>query len=133
MPRGRTVKILAIDDVQLNLEMLEVMLAEFGCVFLKAENGLEALEILKRHPDTDTVLLDLTMPFMNGLELLARLKLDALLCDIPVIVITSDQDKILKSLAIGANDSLSKPYNSDELKLMVTNHLRERTHELQAC
>jgi putative two-component system response regulator len=121
-----TVKILAIDDVLMNLELLEVMLAGVGDTFLKASNGAEALEVLADNTDTDTILLDLEMPVMNGFELLTVLKQDDRFRDIPVIVLTSDSNEVLRSLSLGANDFLTKPYNPAELKLRVRNHLRSK-------
>ena len=121
-----SVKILAVDDVQMNLELLEIMLSGLEATFLKAGNGKEALEILSCNTDTDTILLDLEMPVMNGFELLAVLKVDDRYRDIPVIVVTSDSNEVLRSLSLGANDFLTKPYNPDELRLRVRNHLRSK-------
>ena len=121
-----SVKILAVDDVQMNLDMLEIMLAGVGATFLKALNGAEALELLSCNADTDTILLDLEMPVMNGFELLAVLKVDDRYRDIPVIVVTSDRHEVLRSLAFGANDFLAKPYDPEELTLRVRNHLRSK-------
>jgi putative two-component system response regulator len=120
------VKILAVDDLQMNLEMLEIMLSELECTFLKACDGTAALEVLKDNQDTDTILLDLEMPVMNGFELLTLLKADDRYRDIPVIVVTADKNEVLRSLSLGANDFLTKPYNPAELKLRVRNHLRSK-------
>ncbi|GFO53693.1 two-component system response regulator [Geomonas sp. Red276] len=121
-----TVKIMAVDDVPMNLDMLEVMLGDLEATFLKASNGQEALELLGEHQDTDTILVDLEMPVMNGYELLSRLKRDDRYRDIPVIVVTADRSEVLSALSLGANDFLTKPYNPDELKLRVRNHLRSK-------
>jgi putative two-component system response regulator len=124
--QGESVKILAVDDVQMNLDILELMLTSVGATFVKALNGAEALELLSCHPDTDTILLDLEMPVMNGFELLAALKVDERYRDIPVIVVTADKHEVLRSLALGANDFLTKPYDPQELTLRVKNHLRSK-------
>jgi putative two-component system response regulator len=121
-----SVKILAVDDVQMNLDMLEIMLSGVGGVFLKALNGREALELLAGHADADTILLDLEMPVMNGFEMLGALKDDCRYRDIPVIVVTSDKHEVLRALALGANDFLAKPYDPEELRLRVKNHLRSK-------
>jgi putative two-component system response regulator len=121
-----SVKILAVDDVQMNLDMLELMLLGVGGVFLKALNGAEALEILAENADIDTILLDLEMPVMNGFELLTALKVEDRYRDIPVIVVTADKHEVLRALALGANDFLSKPYDPEELTLRVRNHLRSK-------
>ena len=120
------VKILAVDDVEMNLEMLDVMLSELDIQLFKAGNGQEALDLLEREPDIDAILLDLEMPVMNGFETLQALKRSDNFRDIPVIVITADRDEVVKTLALGANDFLSKPYNPDEMRLRVMNHVRSK-------
>jgi putative two-component system response regulator len=121
-----TLKILAVDDVEMNLEMLELMLSSLGGVFLKAGNGREALQVLEHNRDTDIILLDLEMPVMDGFETLAKLKKNNVLREIPVIVITSGRNEVLRTLALGANDFLAKPYDKEELKLRVMNHVRSK-------
>jgi putative two-component system response regulator len=126
-----TVTVLAVDDEAMNLEMLRLMLSGSVDRFLAAPNGREALDLLETNPDTDAILLDLEMPVMNGFELLSRLKREERLRDIPVIVVTSDRGEVLKALSLGANDFLAKPYNPEELKLRVMNHLRsKKLHDL---
>ena len=120
------VKILAVDDVEMNLEMLDVMLSELDIQLFKAGNGQEALHLLERDPDMDAILLDLEMPVMNGFETLRALKRSDSFRDIPVIVITADRDEVVKTLALGANDFLAKPYNPDEMRLRVMNHVRSK-------
>jgi putative two-component system response regulator len=120
------VKILAVDDVDLNLEMLEVMLSTFGCEFIKAGNGKEALDILANTTDIDIILLDLEMPVMDGFETLSLLKSDDRFREIPVIVITASRSEVHKTLSLGANDFLAKPYDREELKLRVMNHVRSK-------
>jgi putative two-component system response regulator len=120
-------KILAVDDLNLNLELMRDLLLERGSVtFIVARNGSEALAALKEHPDTDIILLDLEMPVMNGFETLIRLKSDPSTRNIPVIVITSDRSGILKTLKLGANDFMNKPFNTAELQLRVANHVRSK-------
>jgi len=120
------VKILAVDDLALNLELLDIMLTQLGVCLLKAANGQEALAILEQEPQVDAILLDLEMPVMNGFETLEILKQDLNFRDIPVIVITADADEVVKTLALGANDFLAKPYNPDELRLRVMNHVHSK-------
>ena len=121
-----TINILAVDDVEMNQSMLEFMLADLSHTFFKAGNGRQALELLDRNPDIDIILLDLEMPVMDGFETLSRLKQSERFSEIPVIVITSGKEEILRTLAMGANDFLSKPYNLEELKLRVRNHARSK-------
>jgi PAS domain S-box-containing protein len=120
------INILAVDDVEMNQSMLEFMLADVTDNFFKAGNGRQALDLLDRNPNIDIILLDLEMPVMDGFETLSRLKQSERFREIPVIVITSGKDEILRTLTMGANDFLSKPYNLEELKLRVKNHARSK-------
>lgn len=122
-----TITILAVDDVEMNLELMRIMLSTLGDqLYLPATNGHEALEILGRNPQVDIILLDLEMPVMNGFELLSKLKEHDTYRDIPVIVITADNAEVIKTLSMGANDFMAKPYNPEELKLRVLNHVRSK-------
>lgn len=120
------IKILAVDDLEMNLAMLEFMLADLDCDFIKAQNGQQALAILEKNPDIDIILLDLEMPVMDGFETLTRLKQSHRFRETPVIVITAGKQEILRTLALGANDFLTKPPHQEELKLRVTNHARSK-------
>ena len=121
------INILAVDDVELNLRIMEAMLKGLGAFhFITARNGAEALEALELTPDVDIVLLDLQMPVMNGFEALQRMKSNPRTCDIPVIVITTDRSESLKTLKLGANDFMARPYNPEELRLRVANHVHSK-------
>jgi len=119
--------ILAVDDVEFNLMIMKQMLSGIGGFdFIGAANGVEALDILEQNPAVDIVLLDLHMPVMDGFETLIRIKKSDQYSDIPVIVVTSDNAEVLKTLAMGANDFMAKPFNAEELKLRVRNHIRSK-------
>jgi len=121
------IKILAVDDVEMNLQMMKLMLGEMGDFsYLEARDGRQALEILQNSADVDIVLLDLEMPVMNGYEVLREMKLSDCYRDIPVIVITSDKSEVNRTLAMGANDFMAKPYDPEELRLRVQNHVRSK-------
>jgi putative two-component system response regulator len=121
------IQILAVDDVELNLMMMEVMLDGLGEFdFIGARNGVEALAALETNPGIDIVLLDLEMPVMSGFETLERIKSNDRTRDIPVIVITGDKHEILRTLGLGANDFMSRPYNPEELRLRVANHVHSK-------
>lgn len=120
-----TLAILAADDIEMNLLMLRHMLDSLGDVeFLEARNGREALNILEKRPDVDVVLLDLEMPVMNGFETLERIRECDAYRDIPIIVITADASEVTRTLSMGANDFVAKPYNPEEVKMRVLNHAR---------
>jgi putative two-component system response regulator len=103
------------------------MLAGLGDLeILEARNGREALDMLDQRPDIDVVLLDLEMPVMNGFETLERIKSSDRHRDIPVIIVTAEKSEVTRTLSMGANDFVAKPYNPEELKIRVMNHVRSK-------
>lgn len=107
-------KLLIAEDNETNRSMLHKIL-EKEYEIIDASNGKEALEILhKRHKVISAVLLDIRMPEMDGFEVLDRMRSNAVLSQIPVIVATGAEEKDIevKALALGANDFVTKPYNA---------------------
>jgi DNA-binding response OmpR family regulator len=118
--KGRTGHILVVDDNQFNREMLARGLHRQNRYFALAANGRQALEML----DTgafDLVLLDIVMPEMDGFEVLRRLKADARLRHVPVIMISAvDQiDSVVRCIEMGAEDYLPKPFDPVLLRARV--------------
>jgi PAS domain S-box-containing protein len=120
------VTILAVEDDSMNMEMLDAILFELDCRLLKAENGQQALELMASETLIDVVLMDLEMPVMNGYEAIERIRLNDRWRDIPIIVVTGDAHETTRTLAMGANDFISKPFNPDELRLRVMNQVRNK-------
>ena len=104
--------LLVVDDNVMNRELLSKQLARKGDVVTSAESGVQALEAL-REQHFDLVLLDVLMDGMDGIEVLRRLKGDADLCTIPVIMISAldEIDSVVRCLEIGAADFVSKPFH----------------------
>jgi signal transduction histidine kinase len=105
-------KILVVDDERLNRELLSTNLQESGYTVETAEDGEEALRMLRAQP-FDAVLLDLVMPRMDGYQVLAEMKRDDALRRIPVMVISStdEMESIVRCIEMGATDYLPKPFN----------------------
>ncbi len=102
--------ICCVDDVPDNLDILETLLKSRGYRTVKASDGQQALEIIKK-TKPDLILLDVKMPKMDGYEACSRLQSDQELSYIPVIFLTAlaeGQDRA-KALALGAADYLTKP------------------------
>ncbi|MDY4609993.1 MAG: EAL domain-containing protein, partial [Sphaerochaetaceae bacterium] len=119
--------ILVVDDVDINRRILSKILRAEDFNTIEAENGQVALDILTSgNPAIALVLLDITMPVMNGYELLEKMKETGLLTSIPVIVTTgSDQNNAeVKSLEYGATDFITKPYKPDIVSHRVRSILR---------
>jgi diguanylate cyclase (GGDEF)-like protein len=117
--------IMMVDDEQLNIEMTQAFLMEAGYThFVHTDQPEQAMAMLrKEHPGV--LLLDLSMPKVGGLDILAEMRDDPLARHVPVIVLTSsiDPHMKLKALALGAMDFLSKPVDPSELGLRIRNTL----------
>jgi len=117
-------KVLVVDDSLLLHRMYELALRSYRRFVLEplfAVNGLEALDRLAEHPDTSLVLLDVNMPAMTGLECLERLRAEPALCEIPVVLqSTEDQlSDIQRGLSAGARGYLTKPFSPAQLHQLL--------------
>lgn len=114
--RGKR-RVLVVEDERINREILCNMLSEKYQVVC-AENGKVAVEILQRESDTfSLILLDLRMPVMSGEEVLKICRSDPSLSNIPVIVMTQEEDAEVASIRAGADDFIKKPYSMPEVIL----------------
>lgn len=120
-PSGR---ILVVDDQQANLQVVSALLSRKGYEVATATNGIDALETLRAHAP-DLVLLDMLMPGMDGFELLAELRKDPALAQLPVVFLTVAQDRelLLRAFDSGAVDYVTKPFMPEELLARVEAHL----------
>jgi len=112
--------LLIVDDNEMNRDLLQRRLGSSGYRLASAENGKEALEIM-RQQSFDLVLLDIMMPVMDGYETLEVMQKDEVLQRIPVIMITAldDVDCAVRCIEMGAVDYVTKPFNSVLLKARV--------------
>jgi two-component system chemotaxis sensor kinase CheA len=108
-------KVLVVDDSKLMHKMYEVMLRQYPLVY--ALDGRQALERLREHPDVDLVLLDINMPNMNGLELLAELRANGERQDVTVVIISTEgrEEDAARGLEAGADAYIKKPFHSEEI------------------
>lgn len=117
-------KVLVVDDSLLLHRMYDLALKSYAhCVVEPhfAASGAEALERLAEHPDMALVMMDVNMPAMTGLECLERLRREPALCDIPVVLqSTEDQlSDIQRGLAAGARGYLAKPFTPAQLHQLL--------------
>jgi len=118
-------KILVVDDVAVNVQLLTTYLISVGYDVFTARDGQEALDKVSE-TQPDLILLDVMMPKLNGFEVCERLKSDPTTKIIPVIMVTAlneIEDKI-KATEAGADDFVSKPFNKLELLTRVKSLLR---------
>ena len=117
-------KILVVEDVDFNRDLI-VQILEDKYQVIEAVNGKEGIEIAQRERP-DLILMDLSLPIMDGWEATRRLKANADLRLIPVIALTAHAMKgdEEKALAAGCDDYLAKPINEDELMAKIEGHLK---------
>jgi two-component system sensor histidine kinase/response regulator len=116
--------ILIVDDNTHNLQVLGKLLQESSYEIEFATNGEAALEWLNNRK-FDIILLDINMPGMNGFEVCKRIRLNPDLNNVPVIFLSaeSERESILKGFEFGAQDYITKPFDSRELLVRVRTHL----------
>ncbi|MGD1819471.1 MAG: two-component system response regulator [Pleomorphochaeta sp.] len=119
MPIDKT--ILIVDDDKIQRRMLSGILSK-KYKTIEAENGSVGFDIVvKNAQEISLIILDLSMPVMNGFEFLKNAANNYLFNDIPIIVLTADENvsSIYKALELGANDILPKPFDSKKLLTKV--------------
>lgn len=117
-------KLLVVDDVQTNVLLLKALLGKEGYGILVANNGQEALEVI-RNENPDLILLDVMMPGMDGFEVAERLKSEEFRCEIPIIFLTTldDTQSIVNGFKLGVGDFISKPFRKEELMVRIKHQL----------
>ena len=117
-------KLLVVDDVQTNVLLLKALLSKDGYGILVANNGQEALEVI-RNENPDLILLDVMMPGMDGFEVAERLKSEEFRCEIPIIFLTAldDTQSIVNGFKLGVGDFISKPFRKEELMVRIKHQL----------
>ncbi len=133
--------ILIVDDVQENIHLLGIMLQKRGFTVTACTSGTDALDKVGIQLP-DLILLDISMPEMDGFEVTRRLKSSAMTRDIPIIFLTAftDKKRIVEGFELGGVDYITKPYNAPELFARLKTHLElkhtkdlllQRNQELQ--
>ncbi len=119
-------KILIVDDQEVNVSLLEQVLAESGYTNISSTLNPQEVCGLHRHNDYDLILLDLQMPVMDGFQVIEGLKTNHKDAYLPVMVITAQPGHKLQALQAGAKDFISKPFDLTEVKTRIHNMLEVR-------
>jgi putative two-component system response regulator len=127
----RRPSVLAVDDVQTNLELMEAIFQKAGLQVYSADGADAALDIYAKHR-IDIAVLDVMMPGINGFELCRRLKHLSEKEYVPIILITALNDKKnrITGIEAGADDFLTKPFDTQELLAKIRSLLKlKELHE----
>ena len=124
-------RILVVDDEEEIRNLLESFLTDQGYEVVLASDGNQAIELAETEAP-QTIILDIKLPGLNGIEVCKRLKEKEKTSAIPVIIITGFGDNKLPALDAGADDFVNKPFDMAELSVRVKSALRIRhlTNEL---
>jgi two-component system, sensor histidine kinase and response regulator len=129
-------RILVVDDITKNVQIVGTALRNQGYEVMPATSGGEALKCVRAQLP-DLILLDLMMPEMDGLEVCRRLQTDTATRPIPVIFLTAsnEMEHLVQGFEVGAVDYVTKPFNAPELLARVRTHLelkhaRQRLREM---
>ncbi|MGZ4107135.1 MAG: response regulator transcription factor, partial [Tumebacillaceae bacterium] len=128
MEQGRETQayVLIIDDEKEIRDLIEIYLKNEGYRVLKAADGVEGLDMLKRHPEVQLIVLDIMMPRLDGIQACLKIRETR---NTPIIMLSAksqDMDKIL-GLNTGADDYVTKPFHPLELVARVRSQLRRFT------
>jgi CheY-like chemotaxis protein len=109
-------KILTVDDSKTIRMIVKKAFSPFNCELFEGENGVEGLAIANKEKP-DLIILDITMPVMTGIEMLAKLKSEKDLKAIPVIMLTAESGKenVMKIVKMGVRDYVVKPFKGDQI------------------
>jgi DNA-binding response OmpR family regulator len=123
-------KVLAVDDSETYLQEVSAALRSEGYEVILARSGEEALDLLAVQP-VDCVLLDVMMPGIGGRETCRRLKAVPAMRDIPIIMLTSinDREAMIEGLAVGADDYVAKSSDFDLVRARVLAQIRRKQFE----
>jgi DNA-binding response OmpR family regulator len=114
-------KILTVDDSKTIRMIVKKAFRPYDCQIFEGENGVEGLALAAKEKP-DLIILDITMPVMNGAEMLAKMKEESDLKNIPVIMLTAEagKDNVMKIVQMGVKDYMVKPFKGEQLIERVT-------------
>lgn len=120
-------KILIVDDLPYNLQLLSTALAESGYRVRNAASGSAAIRDIATEPP-DLILLDIKMPDLDGFEVCHQLHSDSATADIPIIFMSAldDVPEKLKAFSVGGADYITKPFQIDEVLVRIQHQLELR-------
>jgi signal transduction histidine kinase/CheY-like chemotaxis protein len=121
-PNRKRLKIMIADDDEVSGQFVSIILAHYYSELLIAQNGAEAVEMCRKNPDIDVVLMDIQMPVMNGYEATKQIRefnKKIIIIAQTAYALYGDKEK---SIDVGCNDYISKPIKKEELVSLILKH-----------
>lgn len=117
VPKAEKLTLFLVEDEEGTATLLKFLLARGGYTVVHAVDGQQAQAMIDQIPPPTLVLLDIMLPHLSGLQLLAHIRQKAEWQHVPIIMLTADSNErdIEQALAAGANDYMVKPFNPREL------------------
>ena len=109
-------RVLTVDDSKTIRMIVKKAFKDYDCEMFEAENGVEGLAVAAKEKP-GLIVLDITMPVMNGIEMLEKIKGEPHLKDIPVIMLTAEsgKDNVMQIVKMGVKDYMVKPFKGEDL------------------
>ena len=125
-PRGEKLTLFLAEDEEGTAILLKFLLTREGYTVVHAADGQQAQTMIDQMPPPALVLLDIMLPYLNGLQLLAHIRQKAEWQHVSIIMLTADSNErdIEQALAAGANDYMVKPFNPRELTARLQRFLK---------
>ncbi len=120
-----TYRILLVEDIYFNQILMESLLADWGYSVANAHNGAEGLEAIEKE-NFDLIILDLMMPVMDGYDFLKKKKEKNNSSLVLIVSARHDMESIERALSFGANDYITKPFNSIDLENKIKSLLNSK-------
>ncbi len=116
-------RVLVVDDYDDTRYLIRFLLEMYGFEVSEATNGIEALESVDRQVP-DLVLMDISMPHMDGLTAARKIRAQPRYAKLPIIAITAQSEGYRKpAMEAGCNELIAKPINIDDLRPVINRHL----------
>ena len=118
--------ILVVEDDEVTAHILKFVLEREKIEVLVATDGRQALEKVNTQAPVDLIILDIMLPYINGLQLIPHIRNQPTWQDVPILMLTTNANEqtVVDALDAGANDYVIKPFRAQELKARVRRFLR---------
>ncbi|MFW7377214.1 MAG: ATP-binding protein [Oligoflexus sp.] len=123
---GAQLNILVVDDEPMNRQVLEELLSLEGHRITLAQDGHDALRIMRDFPTPDLILLDVMMPGMSGFQVLSTLRIQYNEAELPIILLTAKAlaKDLVEGFSLGASDYILKPFVVEEVEARISHQAR---------